>query len=568
MSSHASIIKERVSIIDCVSPYVRLQERAGRLIGLCPFHKEKTPSFTLSGDKKHYHCFGCGAKGDAINFLMDIQKKSFQEVIHDLCELLNIPINERGADVVEKEAIFYDIYEAACVFYEKNLKLSHDGLSYLEERDIKTETISYFRLGFSDEKGGLYYYLKLQKFLDKDLAKSGLFLNNNVDCFRGRLQFPIRDIKGRVIAFGGRILNASKYKNAPKYLNSPQTSIFEKKQVLFGLFESKDCLRHNPPVVVEGFFDVIRLHQNGIRHAVAPLGTALTPHHLEKLWAYHHSPTFCFDGDAAGQNASIKAAHMILETLNSKKTGTFCFLPNGQDPDSFAKNHSFLEFLQNPKDLFSTIFDHAISSKGALQSKSIEEQTRILDEMIHTFETIPDSILKDRFKKQAVYAFKTALYKKKNTKNSLHSFKKENQENTREHDVHVDLPSTEKKMLGFLLKRPYLLSKVFDDVARTHFCDASLESLRQKILECYLVGSEKDVTTFLTTSIDAKKIIESKEICIDAFDDYIIIDMWKNYANRLSILDDFKKTFMHYKSNPNPHQWKRIVALRKMEITR
>ncbi len=334
-------IRARVAVSDVVATRVKLQRRGREHVGLCPFHNEKTPSFTVNDDKGFFHCFGCGAHGDVIGFSMRIDNLAFPDAVERLAGQagLQVPVATPEAREREKQrASLYEVVEAAAVWFEGRLG-GADGRGardYLIGRGLEAEIMTQFRLGFAPDGGGLRQALAVQGIDDAHMLDAGLLAASErgsqpYERFRGRIIFPITDGRGRVIAFGGRAMGDVQ----PKYLNSPETPLFHKGHVLYGLDAARPAARSAGTVIVaEGYMDVIALHRAGYTHAVAPLGTALTPEQLTLLWRLAEEPLLCFDGDAAGMRAAERAAMRALPGLAPGRSLRLAMLPQGEDPDS------------------------------------------------------------------------------------------------------------------------------------------------------------------------------------------------------------------------------------------
>ncbi|HVI91242.1 MAG TPA: DNA primase [Dongiaceae bacterium] len=339
-------LRQRVSITDVVGRKVRLIRRGHEASGLCPFHNEKSPSFTVSEDKGFYHCFGCGAHGDVIGFVMNSDGLDFRNSVEKLAGEAGLAVPQESPesrDRAEHQATLTSVMELAAKFFEAHLGASTGkaGLDYLKRRGLTPETIKRFRLGFApDSRTALKAHLEKQTVPEALSIEAGLLIKPEdgngptYDRFRGRVMFPILDRRGQVIAFGGRILTDEK----PKYLNSPETPLFHKGRVLYGLSHAQKAARDkNEIIATEGYMDVIALAQAGFPQAVAPLGTALTEEQIELLWRMVPEPILCFDGDAAGQKAAARAAERVLPILKPGLSLRFAWMPTGEDPDSLIK---------------------------------------------------------------------------------------------------------------------------------------------------------------------------------------------------------------------------------------
>jgi len=330
----------RVDIVDVVSARVQLRKSGANWIGLCPFHGEKTPSFSVSQAKQFYHCFGCGAHGNAIGFLMAYAGLGYVEAVKELAESVGMKLPEperRGAMPRAVGPDLFAVLERAARFYREQLKASPRAIDYLKSRGLTGATAARFGIGYAP--GGWQALAgAFERYDDKALVAAGLVIENDgkrYDRFRERVMFPILDQRGRVVGFGGRVLAAE---DGPKYLNSPETPVFEKGRELYGLPQAREAIRAaNRVVVVEGYMDVVMLAQHGVANVVATLGTATTPAHVQKLLKQADEVVFCFDGDAAGRRAAWHALEVSVEALADRKAVRFLFLPDGHDPDSFVR---------------------------------------------------------------------------------------------------------------------------------------------------------------------------------------------------------------------------------------
>ncbi|MDO5087166.1 MAG: DNA primase [Comamonadaceae bacterium] len=338
----------RADVVEIVGRYVPLKKTGANFSGLCPFHAEKSPSFTVSPAKQFYHCFGCGKSGNAIGFLMEHTGAGFVEVVHDLAQQYGLPVPEderspqeraRAAQESEKRATLSDVLAKAADAYRQHLKNAPHAIAYLKARGLSGEVARDFGLGYAPE-GWRTLASVFPDYTDPLLAESGLVItgedgeDKRYDRFRDRVMFPIRNVKGQVIGFGGRVLGDEK----PKYLNSPETPVFHKGRELYGLFEARAALReHGCALVVEGYMDVVALAQQGFGNAVATLGTACTPEHVQKLFRFTDQIVFSFDGDAAGRRAARKALEAALPFATDTRTVKFLFLPPEHDPDSYIR---------------------------------------------------------------------------------------------------------------------------------------------------------------------------------------------------------------------------------------
>ena len=355
-SSFIQELLARADIVDIVGRHVQLKKGGANFMGLCPFHGEKSPSFSVSPSKQFYHCFGCGVSGDAIKFLCEHAGMSFIEAVKDLSQQYGLQVPEddvspqdraKAAQMREQQATLSTVLEKAGAAYIKHLRASERAISYFKARGLSGEVAKTFGLGYAPE-GWRALASVFPDYNDPLLVESGLVIAGDpgeenpageakrYDRFRDRVMFPIRNVKGDCIGFGGRVLGDEK----PKYLNSPETPVFSKGRELYGLFEARTALReHGYALVTEGYMDVVALAQLGFANAVATLGTACTADHVQKLFRFTDSVVFSFDGDGAGRRAARKALDAALPFATDVRTVKFLFLPAEHDPDSFIREN-------------------------------------------------------------------------------------------------------------------------------------------------------------------------------------------------------------------------------------
>ena len=388
----------RVDIVDVISPRVALKKSGANWVGLCPFHGEKTPSFSVSPAKQFYHCFGCGVHGNAIGFLMEYAGLGYVEALKELAESVGMKLPElqpRGGQArPEREGPdLYELLKRAARFYHEQLKASPRAIEYLKGRGLSGQTAARYHLGYAPA-GWQGLGAAFERYDDKALVECGLVVENEgkrYDRFRDRVMFPILNQRGLVIGFGGRVIAgedegpaAGEGKGSPagpKYMNSPETPLFEKGRELYGLPQARDAIRAaNRVVVVEGYMDVVMLAQHGVQNAVATLGTATTPTHVQKLLRQADEIVFCFDGDAAGRRAAWHALEVSLETLADHKTVRFLFLPAEHDPDSYVREfgHAAFEAKLDESEPLSAYLLREL--KGRVDLGSLEGRSKLLAE--------------------------------------------------------------------------------------------------------------------------------------------------------------------------------------------
>ena len=340
----------RLDIVDVVERYVPLKKAGANFVACCPFHNEKSPSFTVSQSKQFYHCFGCGAHGSAIGFVMEHAGLGYVDAIEELARNIGLEVpHEQHVHGELHHKIAPDLYEVmqtATRYYREQLKSSQRAIDYLKQRGLSGEVAAKFGIGYAPD-GWQNLSAAFQNYQDNALSETGLVISGEdekrYDRFRDRIMFPIISMRGQIIGFGGRVLN----KGEPKYLNSPETPLFEKGRELYGLFQAQKVIRAEQHVlVVEGYMDVVALAQHGVQYAVATLGTATTPFHIQKMFRISDHIVFCFDGDMAGQRAAWRALENALVYLQDGKHISFLFLPAEHDPDSFVREFGKAAFEQ------------------------------------------------------------------------------------------------------------------------------------------------------------------------------------------------------------------------------
>ncbi len=410
MAIPQSFIQEllaRADVVEVVGRYVQLKKGGANYMGLCPFHGEKSPSFTVSPTKQFFHCFGCGKNGNAIGFLMDHGGMNFVEAVKDLAQSCGLQVPEDEADPADRQraqqqrqrqATLTDVLEKAGESYRKQLKTSTKAVAYLKGRGLSGDIAKQFGLGYAPE-GWRSLASVFADYQDPLLVESGLVIANaeegedekRYDRFRDRVMFPIRNVKGECIGFGGRVMGDG----SPKYLNSPETPVFSKGRELYGLFEARSALRDMGYVLVtEGYMDVVALAQLGFPNAVATLGTACTTDHVQKLFRFTDSVVFSFDGDAAGRRAARKALDGALPYATDVRNVKFLFLPPEHDPDSFIRAHgaeAFARLVSDATPLSRFLIDVA---REGCDLDSAEGRALLASQAKPLWMAMPDGVLK------------------------------------------------------------------------------------------------------------------------------------------------------------------------------
>ncbi len=575
------ILRNRVILSTLVQEKVPLKKRGKTYIGCCPFHNEKTPSFHVDDDKGKYHCFGCGANGDAINYVQEKNGFKFIDAVHYLAEKVNLSVPKKTEAARFENAQKNDLYkimEDATVWMQENLQktIGSEASDYLKKRGLSKETIQKFRIGFAPNDYSKLHTFLISKYSLENLQKVGLIYINDktkipTDRFRNRIMFPISDQKGRVIAFGGRSLDNQ---TQPKYLNSSDTPLFSKSHVLYNHYLAKQNLTTiTGYVVVEGYLDVISLDQNGFTSAVAPLGTAVTEDQLSMLWKHQVPPLFCFDGDQAGYNAAVRTAYKALPFLSADKQIDFSLLPEGEDPDSLVqKDKAFFEKQLKKKETLSHFLWASLLKTSHYDSP---EALSILKKKV---EGIINAI-KDTNMQQAYNDFFKKQYY---ILNNPFSGKKKKSQPTQPYDLRVPYQykknslTLQKILLATLINNPYLLPRVSDKLMDLNFdesfnnivdflthYDGILEKneLSSKLKE---KNSKDDLQVFYDQNLLAKApFIYSKE-------EEEVMRGWEevyNQLHKLSNLDiEVKKAKKNLETAFDQDSWERIKELTNLTL--
>lgn len=398
-------LRARISIADVVGAKVKLTKKGREYQGLCPFHNEKTPSFTVNESKGFYHCFGCGAHGDIIKFEMEANGLPFIDALQKLAHQAGLQMPQLSAKDKKEEderKSLYEIMETACAFFERELRMPDgtSGLKYFtEKRGLSPETLKKFRLGFAPNNNALMAHLKAQGIDEKDMKELGLIAipedtsRRPHDFFRNRVMIPITNKQGKIIAFGGRVME----KIEPKYLNSPDTPIFNKRRNLYNLDKAREvAYKEKKLIICEGYMDVIALDRYGFGYAVAPLGTALTEEQIAEAWRVCPEPILCLDGDSPGVKAAMRAVDRVLPMLKAGYSLQFLFLPDNQDPDEYLQAHghdSFAALMRKTSPLIDILWrkyteneDSSTPEKKALIEKTLlSEVAKIGDATVRSY---------------------------------------------------------------------------------------------------------------------------------------------------------------------------------------
>ena len=396
-------LRQKVPLSDLIGRKVKLTHKGREHTGLCPFHKEKTPSFTINDDKGFYHCFGCGAHGDQIKYLMESEKMPFMEAVEYLANMAGVKMPDpdpKQAVRNERNAELLKLMECACRYFQTHLfgTAGVEARQYLIKRGMSSDLAKRFRLGYAPTGFGLLAHLTANKFSVKDMQAMGLVAPNKEgngyhDYFYDRVMFPVMNRRGQVIGFSGRML----HQGEPKYLNSPETDLFHKGDLLYGLPQAIETVRKkNTALVVEGNVDVISLHGAGFTQAMAPLGTAFTEDQIRLLWSLCDEPVICFDGDGAGRKAMVRALNRALPMLRAGKSLKFAYLPDGMDPDDMVRKKSvkaLQEEIDGAKPLIWALWQMLLDGRtldtperlAKLEKDALETVAKIEDERVRVY---------------------------------------------------------------------------------------------------------------------------------------------------------------------------------------
>ena len=495
--SLVDIIHDKVLLSDVISKTVNLSKKGSDFIGLCPFHNEKTPSFTVSNDKGFYHCFGCGAHGDVISFIMEKESIDFKEAIKILASEAGINISDysfKNKKISKEELKLKEILEISKDYFKINFNsTSGDKVkNYLEKRKISLKASSYFELGFAKNiSASLIAYLKDKNFSDENIIQTGLARKSNknnqhYDFFRNRLIFPIHNHIGEVVAFGGRSMDGLE----PKYLNSPDTILFKKRQLLFNFHIAKKYVQKKklPFIVVEGYLDVISLYHIGVYGAVAPLGTALSEEQLILLWKVSDEPIIFMDGDEAGYRSAIRTLNIAMKILKPGKTLKFILLEDGKDPDNLVsqgKKNQILDLINNAIPMFKVFWNSEIKN---LDLESPEKRASFRLSMEKKISLINDKIIQKEYKK-SFYIYYNNFFSNKYSNNQKYQINSNHSKLDKLNADRVNKKSyaslREKNLIESVFNNPNLLKLVEEEFALLTLSNNDLEMIRLALLDLY-----------------------------------------------------------------------------------
>lgn len=456
----------RADIVEVINTRVPLKKKGREYTACCPFHNEKTPSFTVSETKQFYHCFGCGAHGTAIGFLMEYEHLDFVDAIETLAAEYHIEVPredtpDTASHARDDKLPLYDVLEQASHLYQQQLRQSDSAIDYLKQRGLSGEIAQRYKLGYvPDGWNFLLDNMDNNASNIKYLNTTGMLIEKSsskrYDRFRDRIMFPILDRRGRTIAFGGRIIDDGE----PKYLNSPETPIFHKGYELYGFYEARQQVRNlQRIVVVEGYMDVVALAQNGIEYAVASLGTATTKDQIQKLFRSVTEVIFCYDGDQAGQKAAWRALENTLPILRDGLEARFLFLPDGEDPDSMVRKEGKEAFeirIKNAVPLSEFLFDNLLKE---IDTNSMDGKAKLAKTARPMLATIPESVFRDLMYKRLAELVGISDEKLKNEHVSAETEKIEKPPTARQRNSREVKQNATRDAIALLLQHPELATK-------------------------------------------------------------------------------------------------------------
>jgi DNA primase catalytic core len=562
-------LRSSILVSEVVGKKVKLKLRGKEFTGLCPFHNEKSPSFTVNDQKGFYHCFGCAAHGDVISFVMNNEGLEYRDAVAKLADDFSIPIPQVKFDEVKESKLERDflILEKICNFFEKNLISSAGNVAfnYLQKRGISSEVIKKFRLGFAlNSYESLVNFLQSESYTDEEISRTGVVGINEkrkfYDKFRNRVIFPITDKKNRVIAFGGRTISDE----MPKYLNSAETDIFKKNQTLYNyFFARKPIFSKGFAVVVEGYMDAISLSTNGVENVVAGLGTALGQDHLKELFFTTDKIIICLDGDVAGIRAAKRVSELVLPLINAKKNIAFAFLPNQLDPDDFIKEFGVKELEKvfvNATPLSQSLFDFALSELGvnANDKVSPENKAKIEANLALKIEAIKDATSKKYFSfffKDLLFSLGRVSGKKSDKKFDKRQTKSSENSSAFAGNIHAKSSNnaTEflaKNIIALIVKFPELANFRNEDfdIREVQLMSEEMTNLKESIIEVIETGVNADAELFFDkiSEFAAKKdLLDLKNLLASIRS--ITLDFAKDKLSILLLKDSLLQVEQQYK---------------------
>ncbi len=534
MKSSVEDLLARINIVDIISQHVKLRRTGKNFTGLCPFHKEKTPSFTVSIEKQIYYCFGCHEGGNAINFLMKYENLSFQETLENLGRQYGVEVARRSG---EKRTSTLEALSKLADYYHQQLKSSRLAQQYLARRGIHEGTIEEFKIGFSDRSRQ-----DIKGFLKKSGLPSDILLSTGIirlkegdmyDMFRGRIVIPIFDVNKRTVGFGGRAIEKDAL---PKYINSPESSVFSKRNALFGIEKSKNIITEmNEVFIVEGYFDLIALYQNGLKNAVATLGTAITENQLSRLRNYSENITLMLDGDEAG----VKSALRLIGIFSDMDIqGTMIVLPAGHDPDSFVRKEGIeglKKVIKDKKSILDYFFDYAKNKYGV---DKLEGRIAFIRAVMPHIEAIQGGI------KKRLYIKRVSELTNIEEQHLWDGLKERTNSCVQEKDLSQSIIG--KRIIGILLNNPEFIKLCNEKSIIEYISDAPTKEVLNNIFSYCQQGKELTTSSFIQSieKDNLRELVLSAVLDAAEYDDLenekVICDYLK-YLERKFIIDESQR---------------------------
>jgi DNA primase len=534
MKSSVEDLLARINIVDIISQHVKLRRTGKNFIGLCPFHKEKTPSFTVSLEKQIFYCFGCHEGGNAINFLMKYENLSFQETLENLGRQYGVEVTRRSG---EKRTSTLEALSKLADYYHQQLKSSRFAQQYLTRRGIHEDIIEEFKIGFSDRTRQ-----DLKGFLKKSGIPTDILLSTGIirvkegemyDMFRGRIVIPIFDVNKRTIGFGGRAIEKDAL---PKYINSPESPVFSKRNALFGIEKTKNIITEmNEVFIVEGYFDLIALYQYGLRNVVATLGTAITENQLSKLRNYTENITLMLDGDEAG----IKSALRLIGIFSDMDIqGTMIMLPSGHDPDSFVRKEGMegvKNVIKDKKSILDYFFDYAKNKYGV---DKLEGRIAFIRAVMPHIEAIQDGI------KKRLYIKRVSELTNIEEQHLWDGLKEKTNSSVPENDLSQNIIG--KRIIGILLNNPDFIKLCKEKNIIEYINDVPTKEVLKNIFSYFQQGKEFTTSSFVQEiqKDNLRELVLSAVLDATEYDDVenekVIYDYFK-YLERKLIIDESQR---------------------------
>ncbi len=601
-------LRDRVTLSEIVGRRVKLTRSNREFKGCCPFHHEKTPSFYVNDEKQFFHCFGCGAHGDAVGFVMRNDNLSFVEAVEALASQAGMQVPKQSPQEIEKAKIeksLHSLLEETCQWFEARLRegKNREVLEYLTKRGLSEETISGFRLGYAPENDQeLRKFLKAKGYTDAQMIEASVLRPSQrggdpYGFFRDRVMFPVADMRGRIVAFSGRVLPEhirplkDPTKKPPKYINSTDTPLFHKGRMLYAQQHARQSANDHPLVVVEGQMDVIACHQAGVKGAVAPLGTALTEEQISVLWKMipheRKEPVLCFDGDNAGYRAAVRAADRILPMLKANQSVKIAFLPEGEDPDTFISSRgldAFTAKLNNSLTLIDFLWAHHTASQDFSSPEMRAGLSALLDGLAAK---IQDA--------QVQYFYKQAFRDK--TRSLFSNFQpRANQGaarpggfNKKPASVTVSLPPIRKQqdmvpqiVLSAMLNHPFLYAHFADHILQLHPEDAEISRLFQEMLD-FMSGADTETLdkqalsghlsgvglADIAMKLTHERVYLHAGFCRPDANPEIALqglkDLWENWE-KSRLAEDIKAARAVFRLSMTPENESRMFALQHLQL--